>query len=75
MIGADSAALEVIPFEQADTPFAVHATLLTKHGVHILETVDTALLAADGATEFLFVLGQPRFRGTVQMVVNPVAIR
>ena len=32
-------------------------------------------LAADGATEFLFVLGAPRFKGTVQMVINPVAIR
>ena len=75
MIGADTAALEAIPFEDPASPFAVHATLLVKHGVHILETVNTAELAADGATEFLFVLGQPRFRGTVQMVVNPVAIR
>lgn len=75
MIGADSAALEAIPFENATEPFIVHQTLLTKYGVHILETVDTAALAADGATEFLFVLGQPRFKGTVQAVVNPIAIR
>ncbi len=75
MVGADTAALEAIPFEDPATPFVVHATLLTKHGVHILETVNTADLAADKATEFLFVLGQPRFAGTVQMVVNPVAIR
>lgn len=75
MIGADTAALEAIPFEDPNRPFIVHATLLAKHGVHILETVNTAALAADGATEFLFVLGQPRFKGTVQAVVNPVAIR
>ena len=25
--------------------------------------------------EFLFVLGAPRIQGTVQMVINPVAIR
>lgn len=75
MIGADTAALEAIPFEDPASPFAVHATLLAKHGVHILETVNTAELAADGATEFMFVLGQPRFKGTVQMVVNPIAIR
>lgn len=75
MIGADTAALEAIPFEDPKAPFIVHQTLLVKHGVHILETVNTADLAADGATEFLFVLGQPRFKGTVQAVVNPVAIR
>lgn len=75
MVGADSSALEAIPFEKPDEPFIVHQTLLVKHGVHILENVDTAALAADGATEFLFVLGQPRIKGTVQAIVNPIAIR
>lgn len=75
MVGADSSALEAIPFENSAEPFIVHQTLLVKHGVHILENIDTAALAADGATEFLFVLGQPRFKGTVQAVVNPIAIR
>jgi len=28
----------------------------------------------EGMREFLFVLGQARIRGTVQMIVNPVAI-
>ncbi|MCZ8018124.1 cyclase family protein [Novosphingobium sp.] len=75
MVGADTAALEAIPFENPEYPFIVHQTLLTKTGVHILENVNTADLAADGATEFMFVLGQPRFQGTVQAVVNPIAIR
>ena len=75
MVGADSSALEVIPFENPALPFIVHQMLLVTHGVHILENIDTAALAADGATEFLFVLGQPRFKGTVQAVVNPIAIR
>ncbi len=74
-IGADSPALEVIPFEKGDEPFVVHQTLLARHGVYILENINTAELAADGATTFFFVLGQPRFQGAVQMVVNPVAIR
>lgn len=75
MIGADTAALEAIPFEKADMPFIVHQTLLAKNGIHVLENIDTAALAADAASEFMFVLGQPRFKGTVQMVVNPIAIR
>jgi kynurenine formamidase len=75
MIGADTAALEAIPFENPAQPFVVHQTLLAKNGVHVLENINTADLAKDGATEFLFVLGQPRFQGTVQAVVNPVAVR
>jgi kynurenine formamidase len=75
MIGADTAALEAIPFEKPDAPFAVHAALLARHGVHILENMDTNALAADSATEFLFVLGAPRIKGSVQAIINPVAVR
>ena len=75
MVGADSAALEAIPFEEVDKPFIVHQILLAKNGVYILENINTAELAADGATSFMFVLGQPRFEGTVQAVINPIAIR
>ena len=31
-------------------------------------------LAAQGVNEFMFVLGQARIRGTVQMIINPVAL-
>lgn len=74
-VGADTIALETIPFENAARPFIVHQTLLAKNGVYILESLDTRELAKDGVREFLFVLGQPRFVGTVQTVINPVAIR
>jgi kynurenine formamidase len=74
-IGADTIALEPLPSVDANRPFIVHQTLLAKEGVYILENVNTAPLVADGVTEFLFVLGPPRFVGTVQLVVNPVAIR
>lgn len=74
-VGADTTAVEVIPFENPNRPFEVHQTLLAKNGVYILENMWTNDLAADGAHEFLFVLGQPKFVGAVQMVVNPIAIR
>lgn len=74
-IGADTIALEPLPAVVADRPFVVHQALLAKRGVHILENVVTAALVADGVKEFLFVLGAPRFVGTVQVVVNPIAIR
>ena len=74
-VGADSTALEAIPFENAARPFEVHQTLLAKHGVYILENMVTNDLAADGVMEFFFSLGVPRLNGTVQAIINPVAIR
>jgi kynurenine formamidase len=73
-IGADTPALEVIPFEDPQRVFAVHQTLLAKEGVYILESMNTAELAADSVHEFMFVLGQPKFKGAVQTVINPIAI-
>jgi kynurenine formamidase len=72
-VGSDTVALEALPSPPGKT-FIVHQTFLAKSGVHILEALDTNQLAADGVKEFLFVLGIPRFVGTVQMVINPVAI-
>lgn len=74
-VGSDSWAVEVLPFEDPDQFFPVHPELLAKNGVYILENMDTRALAADGVSEFLFVLGQPRFVGAVQAVINPIAIR
>jgi kynurenine formamidase len=74
-VGADQWAVEVIPFEGKDEAFPVHQILLPMNGIHILENMNTAPLAADKAYEFMFVLGQPKFKGAVQANINPVAIR
>jgi len=74
-VGADTWALEVLPFEEGTGTFEVHQTLLTKNGVYILENMNTHELAADKVGEFMFVLGQPKVKGAVQMIVNPIAIR
>ncbi|MDJ0922664.1 MAG: cyclase family protein [Henriciella sp.] len=74
-VGADNWALEVIPFENDARPFDVHLTLLAKNGVYILENMVTEDLAADNVTEFFFSLGVPRLEGTVQAIINPVAIK
>ena len=73
-VGADNIALEANPSDHPGLAL-VHSTLLTKSGVYILEMIDTRALAADHVSEFLFVLGVPRLRGTVQMTINPIAIR
>lgn len=73
-IGADTWGLDAVPSPDGRL-FTAHQELLARRGVYILENMDTGPLVADGVTEFLFVLGQPRFKGAVQAMINPVAIR
>jgi kynurenine formamidase len=74
-VGADQWAVEAIPPEDPKEAFPVHQILIAKNGVHILENMDVGALAADKGYEFLFVLGQPKFAGAVQAIINPIAIR
>lgn len=74
-IGMDAWIPDAMPAEDTRAFLPVHGTLLVKRGVHILENIRTAELAADKAYEFFFVLAAPRFKGAVQSVVHPVAIR
>jgi kynurenine formamidase len=74
-VGADSWALEAIPFEPGVGVFEVHQILIPRNGIYILENINTAELARDKAYEFMFVLGHPLSKGGVQSMINPVAIR
>lgn len=73
-VGSDTWGLEPIPPEKENRPFYGHVILLKEHGIYILETMDTGALARAGVSEFMFVLGQARVRGAVQMIINPVAL-
>ncbi len=74
-IGADTWALEVIPFEKDAAPFEVHEILIPRNGVYILENMNTEELVKDKVSEFLFTLGPARFTGAVQSIINPIAIK
>lgn len=74
-VGADTWGVEAVPFKNPNRVWEGHQTLLAKHGIHILEVMDTRALARDQAKEFLFVLGQPLLKGAVQAIINPIAIR
>lgn len=73
-VGSDTWGLEPVPPQKEGRPFFAHVILLKENGIYILETMDTGPLAKAGVREFLFVLGQARIRGTVQMIINPVAL-
>jgi kynurenine formamidase len=73
-VGADNWAVEVLPGEEGTGTFEIHQILLPKNGTYLLENMNTRPLVEDGVSEFMFVLGAPRFAGSVQAVINPVAI-
>ncbi len=74
-VGADTFGIEITPGEVAGLDLPVHMEFLPKRGIYLLENMVTHELVADNAWEFMFVLGQARIKGAVQMVINPVAIR
>ena len=73
-VGADTWGVDVVPPKKGDKVFYAHVHFLKNNGIYILETMNTDRLAAEGVKEFMFVLGQARIRGTVQMIINPVAM-
>lgn len=73
-VGADTWGVDVVPPAKGDKVFYAHVTFLKENGILILETMNTGRLAKEGVNEFMFVLGQARIKGTVQMIINPVAM-
>ena len=73
-VGADTWGLGAVPPRAGDKIFYDHVVLLKQHGIYILETMNTGRLADEGVHEFMFVLGQARLNGAVQMFINPVAM-
>lgn len=73
-VGADTWGVEPVPAPKGDGVFYGHVLLLQEQGIYILETMNTGPVLRDGVNEFMFVLGQARIRGTVQMIINPVAM-
>ena len=73
-VGSDTWGVEVVPAIEGDKLFYGHITLLKENGILILETMNTGELARQNVNEFMFVLGQPKIKGAVQMIINPVAL-
>lgn len=73
-VGADTWGVEAVPPVEGDRVFGGHGILIKDNGIYLLETMNTGRLAEEGVTEFMFVLGQARVKGAVQMMINPVAM-
>lgn len=72
--GLDNIALELVPSGDPMSPYPVHEELLTRRGIHILENMVTAEIAADGVGEFLFVAAPLAIRGGSGSPLTPLAI-
>jgi kynurenine formamidase len=73
VVGSDNSAIEPVPFDQGIF-LGVHIELLIKLGVHLLEHVNLAGLAADQVTECLFVVAPLGVTGASGSPINPIAI-
>jgi kynurenine formamidase len=73
-VGADTWGVDALPPVAGDKAFYGHVVFLKENGIYLLETMNTGRLAREQVHEFMFVLGQARIRGTVQMIINPVAM-
>lgn len=73
-VGADTWGVETVPPIEGDKLIYGHVTFLKENGIYILETMNTGRLAQEDVREFMFVLGQARLKGAVQMIINPVAM-
>src|SRR5262245_44136700 len=75
LIGSDNWAIEVVPSEDPDRPFACHQWLLTRHGIYLLECMDLEELAKDKVYEFAFSFAPLKLKGATGSPGNPIAIR
>jgi len=72
-VGADNAAVEVIPFDQGSF-LGVHKVLLVRHGIYLLEFLDLRAAAADGVTEGLITIAPLKVTGATGSPINPILI-
>ena len=72
LTGADTWSYGPVPAE--DRPFEVPQALNVRHGVFIVENLDTADLAAAGVREFALILTHPKLRGATGAWTSPIAL-
>jgi kynurenine formamidase len=72
--GCDTWSYGPVPAEDPARPFEVPQLLNVRHGVFVVENLNTAELAADGIREFALVLTHPKLRGATGAWTSPIAL-
>lgn len=63
LIGADTSAVEAVPFAHVEDPYPAHQELLVRRGVYLLENTVTQSLVESGIDRFVLVAGALRIAG------------
>jgi kynurenine formamidase len=74
LTGCDTWSYGPVPAEDPDRPFEVPQFLNVRHGVFIVENLDTSELARDGVREFALILSHPKLRGATGAWTSPIAL-
>ena len=74
MTGADTWSFGVVLGENPQSPFVVPQTLNAKHGLIIMENLETSLVAEEQVYEFMFVLTHYKTRGSTVTWISPIAV-
>jgi kynurenine formamidase len=74
LTGCDTWSYGPVPAEDPNRPFEVPQSLNVRHGVFVVENLDTAALAADGVREFALILTHPKLRGATGAWTSPIAL-
>ena len=74
LTGCDTWSYGPVPAEDPNRPFEVPQTLNAKHGVFVVENLDTSELAAARVREFCLVLTHPKLRGASGAWTSPIAL-
>jgi kynurenine formamidase len=72
LTGCDTWSYGPVPPEDPARPFEVPQILNARHGVFVVENLDTAELAASGIREFALVLTHPKLRGATGAWTSPI---
>ncbi len=74
LTGCDTWSYGPVPAEDPARPFEVPQTLNVRHGVFVVENLDTSALAADGVRRFALILTHPKLRGATGAWTSPIAL-
>ncbi|HWT25016.1 MAG TPA: cyclase family protein [Solirubrobacteraceae bacterium] len=74
LTGADTWSYGPVPAEDPARPFEVPQSLNVRHGVFVVENLDTQALAAAGVREFALILTHPKLRGATGAWTSPIAL-
>jgi kynurenine formamidase len=74
LTGCDTWSYGPVPAEDPERPFEVPQILNVRHGVFVVENLDTSELAAQGIREFALILTHPKLRGATGAWTSPVAL-